>query len=50
MGGMRGEDPKDDHSALPGAAGGQILRSQQAHVGSGSFLQRPAREKDYATE
>lgn len=39
-----------DRSALPGAVGRQILRSQQAHAGSGSFLQRPTREKDYATE
>lgn len=47
--GTRGEDPKEDRTELPGAAGRQILRSQQAHAGSGSFLQRPVCEKDYAT-
>lgn len=48
MGGMS-EDPKEDRTELPRASGRQTLRSQQAHAGSGSFCQRPAREEDYAT-
>jgi len=46
---MRGEDPKEDLTELPGAAARQILRSQQAPAGRGSFLQRPTLEKDCAT-